>query len=128
MNAKVAIVEDDPDDILLFRKVMSVLGRDDLALNIMRDGAQFMSWLDDQTVPPRLVLLDLNLPRMSGGEVLEAMARRCCDWPIVVYSTSEDARERERCLALGAREFVSKPASFENLVAVLGDLLERYLA
>jgi len=64
---------------------------------------------------PNLIILDLNIPRISG---LALLARReLVDIPVVVFSSSVNNNERERALALGAREFVSKPTNL--VIAVL---------
>ena len=68
------------------------------------------------------------MPRASGYDVLRFIDdRRCCqDSAVVVMTTSSTTSDRDRCLALGAREFVTKPSRFEDLLALLKQF-ERYL-
>ena len=70
---------------------------------------------------PNLVLLNLNMPRVSGFEVLQAIKDDPAihDVPTVVFSSSRLDRDKARCLALGARAFVIKPSDFEEFLKVL---------
>jgi CheY-like chemotaxis protein len=73
---------------------------------------------------PNLILLNLNMPRVSGFEVLEAMKDdpAISDIPAVVFTTSTLDREKARCLALGAKAFVTKPSAFGEFQHVLHDV------
>jgi two-component system response regulator len=73
------------------------------------------------------VLLDLNLPRVSGFEVLEhTRSSRAGSIPFYVLSTSAFAEDRARSLALGARDFYTKPSSFDGLVSLLCRIFEQH--
>lgn len=67
--------------------------------------------LADPTFQPALIILDLNIPLISGHVVLERNQRR--DIPVVIFSVSSDENEARRALALGAREYVQKPTDLE---------------
>jgi CheY-like chemotaxis protein len=73
---------------------------------------------------PNLVLLNLNMPRMNGFEVLQAIKQdtSISDIPAVVFSSSRMDKDRAKCLALGARSFVTKPADLEQFLCVLRDV------
>jgi two-component system, chemotaxis family, response regulator Rcp1 len=76
---------------------------------------------------PDLVLLDLNMPRMTGFEVLEAMREQNFGAvPTVVWTSSLLQCDRERCLALGARDFLSKPERIGEYIKLV-DHLKVYL-
>jgi len=66
---------------------------------------------DPSSTPPKLVLLDLNMPRIPGGEILAFMKGhpRLRSIPVVILTTSNADADRTRCLALGADEFCVKP-------------------
>ena len=94
-------------------------------LQIARDGEAALELLDADH-PPRLILLDLGLPRMSGFEVLEAVrghesphVRRT---PVVVLTTSRAPADVRRAYELCANSFVRKPLELEDFVALVGDL------
>lgn len=75
---------------------------------------------------PDVVLLDLNLPRVSGFEVLERTRSSQAEFiPFYVLSTSAFAEDRARSLALGARDFYTKPSSFDGLVELLRSIFDR---
>ena len=71
---------------------------------------------------PSLVLLDMNLPKLSGPEVLERMQGSDVlrDIPVVFFSSSKLPSDRNRCLALGAKDFITKPSSYEAFKRAIG--------
>jgi CheY-like chemotaxis protein len=79
---------------------------------------------------PALLLLDLKMPGMHGFEVLEWLATRpeFKDLPVVVLSSSSDASDIQKALQLGARDYIVKPHSLDELVKVLQQLHERWLS
>lgn len=83
--------------------------------------------LDRLAVPPRpdLVILDVNLPGISGFDVLRAMKKRadCADVPVLVLSASTLDSYREQARALGATQFLPKPFELSRFVGVVSDLL-----
>jgi two-component system, chemotaxis family, response regulator Rcp1 len=66
--------------------------------------------------PPDLVLLDLNLPKMDGFQVLEAMRKEAAlaAIPVTVFTSSAQLSDKTRALALGARDFITKPANLDD--------------
>ena len=95
----------------------------DVALYRATDGLEALSFLRrigpfTNAPRPDLILLNLSLPKMSGVEVLAAI--RSDDSlkhiPTVMFSSSALDTDRARCLALGAREFITKPLSFDGLL------------
>jgi CheY-like chemotaxis protein len=121
----VLLVEDDPGDVVIAREALRA-GRLQSRLTVVPDGVEAMSYLrqesDYQDVErPDLILLDLNLPRMSGHEVLaevksDPALRRI---PVVVLSTSSAAEDVERSYELHANVFVTKPVDFDHFTAVI---------
>jgi len=79
---------------------------------------------------PALLLLDLKMPGMHGFEVLEWLVTRpkFKDLPVVVLSSSSDASDIQKALQLGARDYIVKPHSLDELVKVLQKLHERWLS
>ena len=121
----VLLVEDDPGDVLMTREAFAqnkVANR----LAVVSDGESAMRYLRKEgehadAPTPDLVLLDLNLPRMDGREVLAAMksddALRSI--PVVVLTTSEAEEDVLRSYALHANAYVTKPVDFERFIAVV---------
>jgi two-component system response regulator len=79
---------------------------------------------------PRLVLLDLTLPKVDGLEVLRAVRAnsRTCLAPVVVLTSSDDPRELAQCYQLGANSCVQKPVKYEELWAAIQAVGRYWLA
>jgi two-component system response regulator len=131
-SGEILIVEDDADDLELslraFRK-----HRLDHRVAVARDGAQALEYLFGTgahssragEAKPRVVLLDLNLPRLSGLEVLKRIRsdERTKHLPVVVLTSSADLRDLGDCYRNGTNSYVVKPVAsseFEATVARLG--------
>ena len=121
----VLLVEDDPGDVLMTREAFEenkVANR----LAVVSDGVAAMAYLRREgeyaDVPrPDLVLLDLNLPRMDGREVLAAM-KSDADLrhiPVVVLTTSEAEEDVLRSYSLHANAYVTKPVDFQRFIDVV---------
>ncbi len=117
----------------LFRAALDTAG---ITVSVYRvcDGEQALAFLRKDGVyrearTPELVVLDANLPKVDGWMVLAAWQRdeRIRSVPIVVFTTSSNAEDRRRALELGANGFVTKPSSFELLIAEVKNLCTAFL-
>jgi CheY-like chemotaxis protein len=121
---EVLYVEDSAGDVLIMGHVLRELLHS-TNLSIARDGAQALAMLADERFKPDLIILDLNLPGLSGFEVLERNARK--DVPVVIFSASVRQSDAEKTLSLGAREYVQKPMDLPSYRdAVLG-MVQRWV-
>lgn len=127
---KVLLVEDNPADVVLVRKAFqqSAPGAD---LHVVVDGREAMAFLrGDQPYTgrprPHLVLLDLNLPRMNGHEVLQHVRQdeRLRTLPIVVLTSSEDERDIENSYRLGANCYLTKAPTLAEFMESMRGLSE----
>jgi CheY-like chemotaxis protein len=129
----VLLVEDDPGDVLMTREAFE----DNKVANnlyVVSDGVMAMEFLRRQgqyaDAPiPDLVLLDLNLPRMDGREVLAALKedpelRRI---PVVVLTTSEAEEDVLRSYSLHANAYVTKPVDFARFIEVVRQIDEFFV-
>jgi CheY-like chemotaxis protein len=98
----------------------------DYRLYRVEDGGEALGFLRRsgpyETMPkPNLVLLNLNMPRVSGFDVLEAIKNDATmqQIPCVVFSSSSLDKDKARCLALGARAFVTKPTDIDDFLIAL---------
>jgi|SRR5215213_21410 CheY-like chemotaxis protein len=121
----VLLVEDDPGDTLMIREVLETHapGTDVAAVG---DGVDALRYLRKQGEfagrrRPDLVLLDLNMPRKDGREVLAEVKADddLCSIPIVVLTTSESAQDILRSYQLQANAYVTKPADFDDFTRVV---------
>ncbi|GAB6938437.1 response regulator [Isoptericola variabilis] len=122
---EVLLVEDDPGDVLMTREAFEehkVANR----LSVVADGVSAMAFLRKegehaQAPTPDLILLDLNLPRMDGREVLAAVKadERLKHIPVVVLTTSEAEEDVLRSYSLHANAYVTKPVDFDRFIQVV---------
>jgi two-component system response regulator len=121
----ILLVEDNPDDVELTRIAFAeskIANR----LVVVSDGAEALDFLfargqyaDRQDQPlPSIVLLDLNLPKVDGREVLQAIRadERTRNLPVVVLTTSAEPFDVEASYALGVNSYIQKPVDFERFV------------
>lgn len=121
--ADILLVEDDPNDLEL---TLHALRRHDFSgqIQVVRDGAEALDFMfctgpyadRDPRHRPRLVLLDLRLPKMTGLEVLQHLKsdERTRTMPVVVLSSSREDRDIADSYRLGVNSYVVKPVDFEQ--------------
>ena len=122
---EVLLVEDDPGDVLLIREAFDY-NKVHNNLNVVSDGEQALAYLRRDggfadAHRPDLILLDLNLPRKDGrellGEIKQDPGLRTI--PVVVLTTSEAEEDILRSYELHANAYVTKPVDFEKFVEVV---------
>ena len=121
----VLLVEDDPGDVLMTREAFEDYKVQN-QLHVVNDGTEAMAFLrreGEHADKPRpdLVLLDLNLPRMDGREVLQAIKSDpdLASIPMVVLTTSEAEEDVLRSYSLHANAYVTKPVDFDRFIQVV---------
>jgi CheY-like chemotaxis protein len=113
---EVLLVEDSAGDVLLTQQLLTEAAVP-VKLTIARDGEQALTILGNPEFRPAMIILDLNLPGLSGFDVLERNPRK--EIPVVIFSGSANPTDADRSLSLGAREYVVKPlgmADYRNAV------------
>lgn len=117
----VLLVEDDPEDAAL---TIRALKRHNLANQVQQaaDGAEALDMLRDGPLP-RVVLLDLKLPKINGLDVLKRVRHdeRLRLLPIVVLTSSREEPDISLAYALGANSYIVKPVDFEQFLKAVGD-------
>ncbi len=127
-TATILLAEDDQEDILLASEAFKQLGLPDIMRSV-QDGEELMSYLNHQGLyddplrypAPHLILLDLNMPRKNGFEVLTDIKSdpRHRTIPVVVFSTTRRTDDIKMSYQLGANSFISKPSDFKTLCRTL---------
>ena len=122
---EVLLVEDDPGDVMMTREAFQDYKLHN-QLHVVSDGAEAMEFLRQEgeyagRPRPDLVLLDLNLPRMDGRQVLEAIKSdpELASIPVVVLTTSENEDDVLRSYSLHATAYVTKPVDFARFIEVI---------
>jgi CheY-like chemotaxis protein len=124
----IVVADDDPDDRLLIKDAFDEISFDSL-LRFVDDGEKLISYLFrekghsdsyDQPVPD-LIILDINMPRFDGWEVLKLIKEhfRFRKIPTMILSTTNNQDDIDRAYELGANAFVTKPATFDELKNIL---------
>jgi CheY-like chemotaxis protein len=124
----VLLVEDDPGDVLLMQKAFQ-RAKLMIPLNVLNNGEEALTYLRQEeeyreAEKPDLILLDINLPGLSGLEVLQEIKsdeylRRI---PVVILTTSDAEEEILRSYNLGASAYVKKPIGIEGFAAITKSL------
>jgi CheY-like chemotaxis protein len=118
---KILLIDDDMDDTLLFRKVVSDINHAIYFLSA-QDGKEALEYLQSgQPHLPDLIFLDLNMPRMNGKECLQLLKKDPLlkDIPVIIYTTSSLLKDKQETIAAGAICFITKPSSISDLKKIL---------
>ncbi|MDR3679643.1 MAG: response regulator [Flavipsychrobacter sp.] len=126
----ILIAEDDADDRFLLQAAFEENGFKD-KLQFVENGVEVMDYLnnllgekDENTQLPRFILLDLNMPKKDGREVLKELKQHSelKKIPVVIFSTTNNEHEMRRCYELGANSYITKPHNFESLIKTVAAL------
>jgi CheY-like chemotaxis protein len=110
--SEVLLVEDNAGDALLVGQALADCSTP-VHLHIARDGEQALQFLEQPDFKPDLIILDLNIPKMSGYAVL-ALYPPKKKTPVVVFSASDNEADIDRAFSLGAQDFVHKPMDLDD--------------
>ncbi len=124
MPRPILIVEDNEDDLFTLKRALRKVGVGN-PVDVARDGRKAIDYLaahldpsrPADSPPPLFVLLDLKLPYKNGFEVLEWIRAQpsFAELAVVMLTGSDEARDHQRAYALGARSYLVKPASADDL-------------
>jgi len=128
------VVEDNPVDVFLIRAAIKS-HEIPLDLHVVTDGDLAYEFIDradtgpDHALCPDVVLLDLNFPKGSGKEVLVRLRQsaKCSTVPVLILTSSDNPKERDELLALGASRYFHKPSGYGEFLKV-GVVLKELLA
>jgi CheY-like chemotaxis protein len=130
-NLIILVAEDDEDDRFLFESAISEKGLNS-QLEFVGNGVELMQYLENIPQPenpattqlPGFILLDLNMPKKDGREVLRELKDHPIfkKIPVIIFTTTNNEMEINRCYELGANTYIVKPASFDGLLQVVENL------
>ncbi|HTA71757.1 MAG TPA: response regulator [Bryobacteraceae bacterium] len=123
-TAHILLVEDNVGDTLLIQQVLASCPVA-FKLHVARDGEQALQMLADRNLKLDLIILDLNLPRITGLGVLERHYSK--DIPVVVFSVSSRQTDKEFALALGASDYVEKPTDLQAFTDVVCEMVLKWI-
>ncbi len=129
-NIYILVAEDDADDRFLLETAFAENGFKG-KLEFVENGVELLEYLRNLKTDanndhplPGFILLDLNMPKKDGREVLKEIKEdpRFKKIPVIVFTTTKNENEINRCYELGANTYVVKPVGFENLVKTIEDI------
>jgi DNA-binding response OmpR family regulator len=124
-------VEDDEDFSFFMKQAIKEVGAN-ISLTIAPNGQKGMDVLkryEENNVVPGMIILDLNLPGMSGLDLLKIIRDTsfCATVPIIIFSTSDSPKDIQAASHFGASEFKTKPLGYWELVNDLKSLHSKYI-
>jgi CheY-like chemotaxis protein len=129
----ILIADDDAEDIEMFEDALPD-ARSRYLIHSVQDGSKLLAFLDGilkKNEPmPALIFLDLNMPVKNGREALEALKDKNSPFrqvPVIMFTTSSQPSDIESCYKCGANLYITKPATFSELKAVLKAALSFFI-
>jgi len=110
-------IDDDQDDLMIFGDAIGNLypGITVITAESGEEGIAILRNMEQDAQPfPSLVVLDMNMPRMDGRQVLQEIKRRWEEIPVVIFTTSSNQLDIEFCKRFGT-ECITKPMNYKNL-------------
>jgi len=133
-NKIIYVVEDSDEDFEAVRRALKKVGLSECIITRYSDGDSMLEFVIDENSlnaasRPDLILLDLNLPGVSGVEILREIRRqgRFRHVPVVIISTAESEYTLSNMIELGADRYIHKPVNFNKFVEEIGELAEYWI-
>jgi CheY-like chemotaxis protein len=119
------LVEDDQDDVELMQDALRDNGID-FKMDVVKQGDKVIPYLKGCKSFPNVILLDLNLPKMHGREILSRikLSDEFRQIPVAILTTSSSQAEKEFCLSAGAGHFLTKPSTVDGFNKTIETILK----
>ena len=115
---QILLAEDNPADVYLIEEALRE-HRVDCRIVVADDGEAAMRMIDQGEFCPDIVLLDLNMPKRSGSEVLEKLRHTCGkSVPVIILTSSDSPSDRQEALKLGATKYIRKPTGLDEFMEI----------
>lgn len=120
----IVLIDDDEDDHEIFFEAVKEISPS-IQCTTFFDAAQALSELGEMEVAPDVIFLDMNMPLMNGQQFLTLIKKNVelQNIPVIIFTTSLDPNTIRETKSLGAHEFITKPASFGEVINLLRPLL-----
>jgi DNA-binding response OmpR family regulator len=135
-NSEIVIVEDNYHDLEMIMDALHEL-KTNKKVRILRDGVEATKYFFDSAgssnlninALPKLILLDLKLPKINGLEVLQLLKNNetTKSLPVVIFTSSNEERDRISCYKLGANSYLVKPMDADEYFAYIRDIIKYWI-
>ena len=132
MRKSIWIADDDPDDRMIIKEAFEENDYFE-TINFFEDGEKVLKKINEVKNKsfldyPSLFILDLNMPRVNGLELLTIIKKNVNtkDIPVIILTTSKSNQDKDKVMKLGATDFITKPFSFNLLCKITKGLIEKY--
>jgi CheY-like chemotaxis protein len=124
----VLMADDDDDDCTLAKEAFEASAAPGM-IHCVEDGIRLLKYLSNFAPLPALILLDLNMPRKDGRQILKELKSTPAfqDIPVVVFTTSREEKDITYSREMGANSFITKPAKFGEWVEIMKCLADKWL-
>lgn len=118
---KILLAEDNPADVYLIEEALRE-HQIPFEITVAEDGEAAIGMIVAGKLRPDLIMLDLNMPKRSGGEVLTLLREQphCRTLPVIVLTSSDSPGDREEALRLGATSYIRKPTGLDDFLQIGG--------
>ena len=122
-TVRILLAEDNPADVYLIEEALRE-HQVPYEITLAKDGEAAIAMIAAGEVEPNLILLDLNMPKRGGGEVLTRLRQdpRCATVPVVVLTSSDSPTDREEAMRLGATSYIRKPTGLDEFLGIGAEL------
>lgn len=111
----ILLIEDDMDDIDLLKDALNE-NKVPYHMQVIMEGDKVSRYLESVKTLPEIIVMDLNLPKTDGKEILFELKSsfHLTDIPIIILTTSSSKEDIDYCIRMGIRKFITKPATMEG--------------
>jgi CheY-like chemotaxis protein len=121
----ILLVEDDPDDVELLKVAFE---ENEILIQLIEitQGHKVLSYLQEAIILPDIIVLDLNLPKMHGRDVLSEIKSipEYRDVPVIILTTSSAKTDIDFCMANGASEYIVKPVTMKEYSKIVKAIVQ----
>jgi CheY-like chemotaxis protein len=125
---RIVLAEDNPADVYLVREALTMSAPGGFDLTVVGDGEEALMLVErtQAAQPPDLIILDLNLPKNDGADVLRFIRENehLRKVPVVVLTSSDSPRDRQMVERLGGNYYITKPSDLDTFLALGRRLIE----
>ncbi|WP_207492386.1 response regulator [Aridibaculum aurantiacum] len=121
----ILLIEDDVDDVDLLKEALDE-NSIDYQIEVIMEGDKVSNHIQDSTHLPGIIVMDLNLPKADGKEVLQVLKSNgpFSDVPVIVLTTSSSKEDIDYCYKMGVNKFITKPATIEGWNETISKILD----